>query len=412
MHDWRRIAGLLAACLALFALPALAVDEQNFSRVERGRYLVIVADCGACHTNPGGGRPFAGGRPIETPFGTVASANITPDQATGIGSWTEEEFLAAVKSGTRKGGAHLYPAMPYPYFARMTDDDVRAMRTFLATVPAVHNRVTTNQLPFPFNIRSGMIAWNLLYFRPGVFRPAPDKSPEWNRGAYLVEGPGHCGACHTPKSSLGGDRSSQALQGSPVQGWFAPEITGNARLGIGSWSVDDVVSYLATGRNRVSSATGPMAEVVGHSTSRMSEADLRAIATYLKDAPGSSSASPKTDAQALQGAGAAIYRDVCSACHAPDGKGVAGLIPSLAESPSLRADDPSSILRIVLRGTRTVATDKAPTAPAMPSFGWQLDDAQVAAVLNYVRNQWGSAARPISESEVSQARAALAGRQD
>src|SRR5262249_29354533 len=161
------------------------------------------------HTNPGSGKPYAGGRAIETPFGTVVSANITPDLETGIGGWTDQDFIAAVKSGRRKGGAHLYPAMPYPYFAKMTDDDVRAMRTYLATVTAVRNQVATNQLPFPFNVRAGMIAWNQLYFRPGVFKAVPDKSPEWNRGAYLVEGPGHCGACHTPKSFLGGDDSSR-----------------------------------------------------------------------------------------------------------------------------------------------------------------------------------------------------------
>jgi mono/diheme cytochrome c family protein len=412
MPEWRRIAGPLAACIGLLAMPVLAADEQRFSNVERGKYLVAAADCSACHTYPGVGQRFAGGRPIETPFGTVVAANITPDRETGIGSWTDEEFIAAVKSGTRKGGAHLYPAMPYLYFAKMSDDDVRAMRAYLATVPAVSNRVATNQLPFPFNIRAGMVAWNLLYFRPGVFKPVPDKSHEWNRGAYLVEGPGHCGACHTPKSFLGGDEGSRWLQGSPVQGWFAPEITSNPRLGVGAWSAEDIVSYLATGRNRISSAAGPMAEVVAHSTSRMSDADLKAIATYLKDTPGSSSAAPRAESAARPEAGGAIYRDVCSACHAPDGKGVPRLIPSLADSPSLRSDDPSTIVRVVLRGTRSVATDREPTAPAMPSFGWQLNDAQIAAVLNYVRNQWGSTARTISENEVMQARAALAQRTD
>jgi mono/diheme cytochrome c family protein len=411
MRERRRIAGLLVACLGLLAMPAFAADEQRFSSVERGKYLVTAGDCSACHTRPGG-QAFAGGRPIETPFGTVVAANITPDEQTGIGSWTDEEFIAAVKSGIRKGGAHLYPAMPYPYFAKMTDDEVRAMRAYLATVPALYNRVTTNQLPFPLNIREGMIAWNYLYLQPGAFKPVPDKSPEWNRGAYLVEGPGHCGACHTPKSFLGGDQSSRPLQGNPVQGWFAPEITGNPRLGVGAWSVEDIVSYLATGRNPISTATGPMAEVVAHSTSQMSDADLKAIATYLKDTPGSSSAAPRAQSAAAPEAGGAIYRDVCSACHAPDGKGVPGLIPALADSPSLRADDPSTIVRIVLRGARSVATDREPTAPAMPSYGWQLNDAQIAAVLNFVRNRWGSTARTISENEVTEARSALANRTD
>jgi mono/diheme cytochrome c family protein len=393
--------------------PTLALDQQSFTQVERGRYLAILGDCNACHRNPQSGQPFAGGRPIETPFGTVIAPNITPDSETGIGSWSDGEFADALRLGKRRDGAHLYPAMPYTYFTKMTDLDVRDLRAFLATVPAVHNNVVPNQLPFPFDIRGGMWAWNELYFRPDRFQPSPHKSPEWNRGAYLVEGAGHCGACHTPKSFLGGDKTERALQGSPVQGWFAPNITNDDRQGLGSWSIADIVAYLETGHNRITAATGPMGEVITASTSNMSEPDLKAIATYLKDAPGSSNPSPKpTTSGPSIAAGGAIYRDVCSACHGLDGKGVPELVPSLAESSSLRADDVATILRVVLRGARSAATAKAPTAPAMPSYGWQLTDEQVAAVVSYVRNSWGSAAPPIVPSAVAQARSALAQRTD
>jgi mono/diheme cytochrome c family protein len=406
---------IVAVALAelISARSSLALDQQSFTSVERGRYLATLGDCNACHRNPESGQPFAGGRSIETPFGTVIAPNITPDWETGIGAWSDTEFSDALRVGKRRGGAQLYPAMPYPYFTRMTDEDVHDLRAFLATVPAVHNNVVANQLPFPFDIRAGMWAWKLLYFRPERFQPSPNKSPESNRGAYLVEGLAHCGACHTPKSFLGGDKTERALQGSPVQGWFAPNITNDDRQGLGTWSIADIVAYLATGHNRVTAATGPMGEVVSFSTSNMSEFDLKAIATYLKDTSSSRGASPKpTTSGPNITAGGAIYRDLCSACHGLDGKGVPELIPSLAESPSLRSENAATILRVVLRGARSAATAKAPTAPAMPSYGWKLTDEQIAAVISYVRNNWGSAAPPILPSEVGKARAALAQRTD
>jgi mono/diheme cytochrome c family protein len=412
---WSLILPLVLTAGLILARPTLAADQQSFTRMERGRYLATLGDCNACHRDPKSGQPFAGGRPIETPFGTVSAPNITPDWETGIGSWSDKEFADALRVGRRRDGAHLYPAMPYPYFTKMTDENVRDLRAFLTTVPAVHNNVTANQLPFPFDIRQGMAAWNELYFRPGPFQLSPNKSPEWNRGAYLVEGLGHCGACHTPKSFLGGDKTERALRGSPVQGWFAPNITNDSHQGLGTWSIADIVAYLATGHNRVTAATGPMSEVVSFSTSNMSEADLMAIATYLKDAPGSPEASPSpkpTPSSPAIVAGGAIYRDVCSACHGLEGKGIPELVPSLAESPSLHSDDVTTILRVVLRGARSAATAKAPTAPAMPSYGWQLTDDQVAAVISYVRNSWGSAAHPVTPSDVAKARAALAQRTD
>jgi mono/diheme cytochrome c family protein len=258
-----------------------------------------------------------------------------------------------------------------------------------------------------------MRVWDALYFTEGEFKPDPQKPADWNRGAYLVQGPGHCGACHTPKSLLGGDKSSEYLQGSPLQGWVTPNITNDNVAGLGTWSVDDVVTYLRTGHNRITAATGPMAEEVENSSSKMTDGDLKAIAAYLKSLPGNSAnVQPlKADEPAMK-AGQAIFRDQCSACHAIDGKGVARLFPSLADSAMLRSRDPRSAIRLVLRGARSAATDAAPTAPGMPSFGRQLDDDQVAAVLTYARNAWGRPAPAVTAADVSAARRELAPRTD
>ncbi|MGN6571849.1 MAG: c-type cytochrome [Pseudolabrys sp.] len=411
-------AGALGAVL-LAAYPmarsiARDSDVQDFAQIERGRKLATLADCVACHTQKDGGKPFAGGRPIETPFGTIVSPNITPDLETGIGNWSDEDFENAVRHGIRKDGARLYPAMPYVYYSRMSRDDVKAIRAYLATVAPVRNAVVANQLPFPFDIRMSMVAWDWLYFTPGEFKPDKTKSPEWNRGAFLVSGPGHCGACHTPKSFLGGDKTNQALQGGEVQGWFAPNITGDRARGVGAMSIPDIVALLKTGHNAVTGVAGPMAEEVADSSSHFSDADLKAIATYLQAMPGGDDKPPAPVAQddPQMKAGQAIYRDTCSACHGIDGKGVASLFPSLAKAPQVRAPDPTSTIRAVLRGVRSVATDREPTAPAMPSFAWQLKDDQVAAVLTYIRNSWGAAAPAVSAGDVSKQRGSLANRTD
>jgi mono/diheme cytochrome c family protein len=362
---------------------------------------------------PGSNRPFAGGRPIETPFGNIVAPNITPDPETGIGSWSDEQFDAAVRKGLRRDGSHLYPAMPYNDYTKMSRDDVLAIRAYLNTVTPVRNAVVANTLPFPFNIRAAMGVWNALYFKEGDYKPDPKQSAEWNRGAYLVDGPGHCGACHTPKTFLGGDKLDQYLEGAYLQGWSAPDITNDARLGLGKWSKEDLVSYLKSGHNRVTAATGPMGEVVTLSTAFTTDPDLNAIATYLKSLPGKTSAgSPLPSSDPAMIAGAAIYRDQCSACHGMDGKGVAELFPSIADSSMVRSSDPTTSIRIVLRGARSVGTSAQPTASGMPSYGWQLDDGEVAAVLTYIRNSWGAAGDPIGSEQVSKVRRDTALRPD
>lgn len=408
------VIGLAAAVLSIYPPARSAArdsDQQDFSQIERGRKLATLADCTACHTRKDGGKPFAGGRPIETPFGIIVSPNITPDQETGIGNWSDDDFDKAVRHGIRRDGGRLYPAMPYAYYTKMSHDDVKAIRAYLATVPAVHNEVETNQLPFPFSIRWSMHVWDWLFFTPGEFKPDPAKSAAWNRGAYLVEGPGHCGACHTPKNFLGGDEASKTLQGGQVQGWFAPNITNDKTRGLGTISVDDLVTLLKTGHNRITTVTGPMAEEIEDSSSFFNDGDLKAIATYLKSLPGASSdqtAAAASDPR-MQ-AGKAIFRDTCSACHGIDGKGVSNLFPALANAPSVRSVDPTSAIRVVLRGARSAATKEEPTAPAMPAFGWQLKDDQIAAVITYIRNSWGAAAEPVSAGDVSKQRSTLADR--
>jgi mono/diheme cytochrome c family protein len=417
MRNTAPVLDVVCALLALMlggSANAEGIDKQDFNQIERGRYLTVVGDCAACHTLPGSGHDLAGGRAIETPFGVILSPNITPDPSTGIGAWTDEEFINAMIKGTGRNGAHLYPAMPYTYYTKVTRDDLLSIRSYLDTVPAVQNAVKPNQLPFPFDVRADMRVWNELYFTPGTFQPNPNKSAEWNRGAYLAEGLGHCGLCHTPKTTLGGDKAGERLRGYALQGWYAADITNDRRRGLGSWSVDDIANYLKTGHSPTSIATGLMAETIAQSTSHMSDADLKAIATYLKDQPSQSSAvsDQVAPAQSAMKMGAQIYADECSGCHGANGKGSAGLFPPLEKSALVQQIDPTSLLHVVLRGARSVATNGAPTAPAMPQFAWLLKDHEVAAVLTYIRNSWGNAAPAVSADEVGKARRALVERTD
>jgi mono/diheme cytochrome c family protein len=406
----RRASAIIVGLIAIGASAeaGLGAGSQDFAKIERGRYLATAADCGSCHTNPGSKYPFSGGRPIETPFGTLVSPNITPDRETGIGDWSDDEFDAAVRHGRARGGARLYPAMPFPYYTRMSRENVADIRAYLNTIEPVHNAVRVNRLPFPLNIRLAMKVWDELYFKPGEFQPDSSKSAQWNRGAYLVQGPAHCGACHTPKTWLGGDKRADALRGYTLQGWVAPDITSGLGA-LGNWSIDDIASYLKTGHNRNAAAAGLMAEVVDLSTSKMTDADVRAMAAYLKNVAGPAPETATADRNVLA-AGNAIYQDLCSSCHAIDGKGVPNLFPNLSEAATVSAKDPATVLRVILQGAQSVATDPEPTGPAMPAFGWQLDDAQIAAVATYVRSNFGKKAPPVSKGDVQKARSSLAAR--
>ncbi|BCM19784.1 c-type cytochrome [Mesorhizobium sp. J8] len=402
----RTLAITLAAGLATLCwTSAIAADQAD--QIIRGQYQAVLGDCAGCHTRPGG-KPLAGGLPLETPFGALVPPNITPDSETGIGNWSEADFRNMMKTGIGHNGVRLYPAMPYPAYTRMTEQDISDLWAYLTTVEPVSNKVEANQLPFPLNIRLSMWGWNLLNFSETAFTPDPSKPAEWNRGAYIVQGPGHCGTCHTPKSFLGADKDSVFLEGASLQGWFAPDITNNAQSGLGKWSEDDVIQYLKTGVNAHSIASGPMAEAVENSTSKMTDADLKAVAVYLKSlGSDTGNAQPAKPDQARMVTGEAIYRDNCSACHGGDGAGAGALFPALSNNSIIAQSNAETLARLVLAGSQAVHTRHARTTPAMPSLAWRLSDQEVADVLTYVRNSWGNAAPAVSSGDVAAVRKEL-----
>lgn len=396
----------VASDTILTSQPPTAADS---AAIERGRYVAIASDCTACHTMPESKLPLAGGYKISTPFGGIYASNITPDTETGIGSWTERDFFRAVRHGKGKEGEHLYPAMPYNAYVKLTDQDMHDLWMYMRSVKPIHYQVPETNLGFPYNIRLAMMGWNLLFFKNAGFQVDNSQSAQWNRGAYLVEGPEHCAACHTAKNLIGGD-SSDYLQGGNLGEWHAPDITPNPHTGIGSWSEQQVVDYLKLGSNHVAVASGPMAEAVTNSTQHLTDDDLKAIAAYLKQVPASTTSLPQPLSldSAQMKMGENVYSANCTACHNSDGKGIPNLAASLAGNPGLLADDASSIITTVLQGGRGAVTAGNPTSGAMPSFAWKLSDQQVAAVATYLRNSWGNAAKPVSVEDVGKARAQLA----
>ncbi|GGF77400.1 alcohol dehydrogenase [Azorhizobium oxalatiphilum] len=399
---------LTGGSTAALSTVALA-DGQDFVTIEKGQYLATAGDCISCHTAPGG-KPFAGGRGIMTPFGVIYTPNITPDRETGIGAWTADQFVASMQHGVGKDGELLYPAFPYPFYTKVKRDDLVAIKAYLDTLDPVRSEAKPNGLPFPLNIRTALMGWNMLFFTPGEFKPDPAKSEEFNRGAYLVEGLAHCGACHTPKNMLGGDKSDKVLAGGVLDEWTAPNLGGDLRTGLGGWSTADIVEYLKTGRNAKSAASGPMAEVVYYSTQHMTDADLKAMAVYLKErAPSPAVPAPKPvpAEDPVMKAGLAVYQDNCSACHVSNGQGIARLFPDLKGSAVVQADEVETLVRIVVQGTRAAATKTAPTGPGMPAFDWKLNDVQTAALLTYIRNAWGNAAAPVTADQVKSIRGRL-----
>jgi mono/diheme cytochrome c family protein len=400
--------------LAFLAVPSVAsADSDNYVEIARGKAVVTAGDCVACHTAKGGA-PFAGGLALQTPFGAIMTPNLTPDNATGIGSWSADDFVHAMHEGRRPGGTYLYPAFPYPYYTKVTRADLDAIYAYLRSLPAVTSTVNRNTLPFPFNMRPMMAGWNALYFTAGRFTPDPNRSEEFNRGAYLVEGLGHCGACHTPFNSFGANKADKYLQGNQIDYWAAPNITNDMQSGLGKWAVEDIVQYLKTGQTGTTLASGPMKDVIENSTSKMPDADLRAIAVYLKErgAAGSPAPAPLAASDQRMRVGQAIFADTCSACHTREGTGVEHMFPKLAGNVVATQHDPSSLIRIVIAGGRAAATDTRPTSPAMPSLGYRLNDDQVAAVVTYVRNSWGNAASPVSAGTVRALRAHVTGAAD
>jgi len=391
---------ILCSAFACFGAGAEPTDEM----VAQGKSLVVAGDCASCHTaDPA--RPFAGGKRIDTPFGAIYAPNLTPDRETGLGTWSDADFVRALRYGVAPDGSRYYPAFPYPNFTKLTRDDILSIRAYLATLTPFQNKAPPPELRFPLNVRAVMRVWNFIFFKPGILEPDQQKAADWNRGRYLVEGAGHCGACHTPKNILGADRRERAFAGGKVDGWFAPRLDGAARSGLQTWSVDDIVEYLQSGRNAKSHADGLMAEVVVNSTSKMSDGDVRAIAVYLKSLPlGPPEPQVTPPPEASMASGKALYAHACVACHEIDGSSTPRIYPPLPGNALLQSADPSSTLRIMLDGAQTVTTPRAPNTGSMPAYARQWSDQEIADVANYIRNSWGNAAPLVTAEQVAKAR--------
>ena len=391
-EPWAPLA-LAALGLALSGWPRLGLPAQADlgAPKSRGEYLARAADCQSCHTKPGG-KPYAGGEELKTPVGSIFGANITPDPDTGIGKWSEADFDHALRSGVDDGGKPLYPAMPYANYTKLSDADLHALWTFIHGIPAVKNTPPENTFRFPFNLRSGVLAWQSLYFKPGRFQPAKDKDAVWNRGAYLVDALGHCDQCHTPRNLAQAPEAKRELPGAQIEGWYAPDISHDPLSELKHYDVDGLVHYLKTGQTlHNTKAVGPMQEVVHNSLQYLSDEDLRAMAVYLKqqrDGPLPVTVASATISPQEFAAGKELYENQCSSCHQSDGKGTKGSVPALAGNTVVTAPEPYNIIMAMLQGFAPQGT-----WGAMGSFA-SLSNEQIADIANYVRTAWNNRAEP------------------
>jgi mono/diheme cytochrome c family protein len=376
-------AALALVSMMTVAFPSGAAATSPPADIAQGLYLTRLADCMACHTKAGG-TPFAGGRAIVTAFGGLSSTNLTPDPDTGIGRWSDESFYRAVHDGIGHDGAYLYPVMPYPSYTKMTRADVLSIKAYLFSLkPVVAPRVPSG-MKFPYNMRSLMFAWRELYFHPGAFVENPARSAEWNRGAYLVQGPGHCGECHSPRNVLGATDARASLAGGDIEQWLAPNISSDTLDGIGKQSIGEIVTFLHTGSvPSMGVAFGPMAEVVHDSLQFATDADLHAIAVYLKDGPARNGPAIVPAAAAEIAQGKRLYLAECGSCHQDNGRGIAGVVPNLAGNTAIAEDRPTDLIVAVLQGLH-----RPDDGPQMPSFAGALDDRSIASIANYVRTNW------------------------
>lgn len=415
---------MIFAVLALIGSASISsAQDADKALIEKGGYLARAGDCVACHTAPGG-QPFAGGLAIESGLGAIVSSNITPDKQTGIGNYTEEQFTDAVRNGVRADGKHLYPAMPYPSYHKIADEDMRALYAyFMRGVQPVSNKPPATELSFPFSQRWGMWFWNLAFDAPSDAPTSVANLTDIQRGQYLVEGLGHCGSCHTPRGFAMQETAydgsgNDYLSGGDLNGWPVPSLRakGSTGGGIAGWSQQDIVDYLGTGRNQYASVGGEMTSVVAHSTGYMTDADLNAIAAYLKSLPAGQqktasnnvSAADETTRKLTAGKdltlGERLYVDNCGACHFVNGKGGPKVFPRLDGASIVTAQSPMGLVHTILAGAATPSTVRAPSVLTMPGFGNRLNDEEVAALASFVRSAWTNDAPAVSVADVKKVR--------
>jgi mono/diheme cytochrome c family protein len=411
------IAAALAGTVAALNLrgedPVQEISAADTARkpdpaaLERGRYLALAGNCAGCHTTRGGA-PYAGGTGIDTPFGTVYASNLTPDPATGIGKWSASHFWRALHNGRSRDGRLLYPVFPYPNYTRITREDSDAIYAWLRTLAPVERPNTPDTLRFPYNSQLALAVWRALFFEPGTHEPEAGRSAQWNRGAYLVNGLGHCNACHSGRNLFGATSGTLDLSGGliPMQNWYAPSLAAADEAGVADWDVRDIVDLLDKGISRRGSVIGPMAEVVFRSTQHLSATDLEAVAAFLKDLPqapptpakGAASSAGALDATMQQGR--RIYEEHCADCHGDRGEGSARAYPPLAGNRAVTMDPPANVVRIVLGGGYPPATEGNPRPFGMPPYATVLSDSQIAAVLTMIRASWGNNASPLNTVDV------------
>jgi mono/diheme cytochrome c family protein len=388
-------------------------SELDSSLIAKGQYLARAGDCIACHTAPEG-KLFAGGLTMPTPFGTLYTSNITPDRETGIGTWTADQFYAMMHTGRFPDGGLLYPAMPFGSYTKVTREDSDAIFAYLRTVRPVKQANRPHDLKFPFNNRSLILGWRTLYFQEGEYKPDLNQSTEWNRGAYLVEGLGHCGMCHTAINALGGSSESEAFQGGliPMQDWYAPSLTSDKEAGLGDWSLKDIADLLKTGVSARGAVYGPMAEVIYNSLQYLTDSDIQAMAVYLKSlaqgsppAPATSNV-PGSEGSLLLALGKTIYDNQCAVCHGAQGLGKPPHFPPLAGNQSIEMGSAVNPIRMVLNGGYPPGTSGNPAPYGMPPFAQSLSDDEVAAVVTYIRTTWGNRGAPVSARDANALRSA------
>ncbi len=396
---------------------ALTVQATE-AQIEKGRYLALAGNCMACHTTRGGA-PLAGGRRIDTPFGGVYSSNLTPDPETGLGRWTAQDFWQAMHRGRSKDSRLLAPAFPYNHTSVITRDDSDAIFAWLSSLPAVVQPQSPHTLAWPFGTQPALAVWRSLFFEPSPFQADKAQSAEWNRGAYLVQGLGHCAACHSPRNALGASGPVHDLSGGlmPVANWYAPDLTRDAESGMASTPLPQIVQLLRTGASSTAQTSGPMGEVVQHSLQHLNDADLQAMAVYLKSraqsTPQTASAQPQTARISLQVAtqGAKVYERQCLQCHGEQGEGVKTVsgdvaYPALAGNRAVLLQDPTNLVQLVLYGGYGPATQGHPRPFGMPPAVLELDDRDIAAVLTHLRTRWGNQAGEVTPLQVNRIRAA------